>query len=148
MQIPYLDGFLVKYLLGVLTVVCAVANLYPIFSVIFTGGVGKNGSTVAVSPVNNSNLLLNMQKWEQHGMRSGAETTYLLQNIYSFNTHSLPPCFLLNYVSPRVILDFDIPTSSHATFTMNFTCIYKIHCQLCHYIQPTGVFISHAQSHF
>ncbi|XP_032675434.1 cholinephosphotransferase 1 isoform X1 [Odontomachus brunneus] len=48
MEIPYLDGFLVKYLLGVLTVVCAVANLCPIFSVIFTGGVGKNGSTVAI----------------------------------------------------------------------------------------------------
>ncbi|XP_019697727.1 cholinephosphotransferase 1 isoform X4 [Harpegnathos saltator] len=48
MEISFLDGFLVKYLLGVLTVVCAVANLYPIFSVIFTGGVGKNGSTVAL----------------------------------------------------------------------------------------------------
>ncbi|XP_032675435.1 cholinephosphotransferase 1 isoform X2 [Odontomachus brunneus] len=51
MEIPYLDGFLVKYLLGVLTVVCAVANLCPIFSVIFTGGVGKNGSTVAGTSV-------------------------------------------------------------------------------------------------
>ncbi|XP_011142127.1 cholinephosphotransferase 1 isoform X6 [Harpegnathos saltator] len=51
MEISFLDGFLVKYLLGVLTVVCAVANLYPIFSVIFTGGVGKNGSTVAGTSV-------------------------------------------------------------------------------------------------
>lgn len=38
-----------KYLLGVMTVVCALVNLYSIFLVIFTGGVGKNGSTVAVS---------------------------------------------------------------------------------------------------
>ncbi|KAL2715921.1 cholinephosphotransferase 1 isoform X1 [Vespula squamosa] len=46
--IPYIDGFLLKYLIGVMTVVCALANLYSIFSVIFTGGVGKNGSTVAI----------------------------------------------------------------------------------------------------
>ncbi|XP_043664726.1 cholinephosphotransferase 1 isoform X4 [Vespula pensylvanica] len=48
MEIPYIDGFLLKYLIGVMTVVCALANLYSIFSVIFTGGVGKNGSTVAI----------------------------------------------------------------------------------------------------
>ncbi|XP_046816064.1 cholinephosphotransferase 1 isoform X4 [Vespa crabro] len=48
MEIPYIDGFLLKYLIGVMTVVCALANLYSIFSVIFTGGVGKNGSTVAL----------------------------------------------------------------------------------------------------
>ncbi|XP_039314215.1 choline/ethanolaminephosphotransferase 1 isoform X3 [Solenopsis invicta] len=48
MEIPFLDGFMFKYLLGVMTVVCALANLYSIFSVIFTGGVGKNGSTVAL----------------------------------------------------------------------------------------------------
>ncbi|XP_018341991.1 PREDICTED: cholinephosphotransferase 1 isoform X5 [Trachymyrmex septentrionalis] len=47
-EIPFLDGFMFKYLLGVITVVCALANLYSIFSVIFTGGVGKNGSTVAI----------------------------------------------------------------------------------------------------
>ncbi|XP_011331569.1 choline/ethanolaminephosphotransferase 1 isoform X4 [Ooceraea biroi] len=47
-EIPFLDGFMFKYLLGVMTVVCALANLYSIFSVIFTGGVGKNGSTVAL----------------------------------------------------------------------------------------------------
>ncbi|XP_011697522.1 PREDICTED: choline/ethanolaminephosphotransferase 1 isoform X7 [Wasmannia auropunctata] len=47
-EIPFLDGFMFKYLLGVMTVVCALANLYSIFSVIFTGGVGKNGSTVAI----------------------------------------------------------------------------------------------------
>jgi len=51
-----------KYLLGVMTVVCALANLYSIFSVIFTGGEGKNGSTVAVSLL--IKILLNMQKWE------------------------------------------------------------------------------------
>ncbi|XP_003695947.1 cholinephosphotransferase 1 isoform X1 [Apis florea] len=48
MEIPYIDGFMFKYLIGVMTVICAVANLYSIFSVIFTGGVGKNGSTVAI----------------------------------------------------------------------------------------------------
>ncbi|XP_011871645.1 PREDICTED: cholinephosphotransferase 1 isoform X9 [Vollenhovia emeryi] len=48
LEIPFLDGFMLKYLLGVMTVVCALANLYSIFSVIFTGGVGKNGSTVAM----------------------------------------------------------------------------------------------------
>ncbi|XP_006609177.1 choline/ethanolaminephosphotransferase 1 isoform X3 [Apis dorsata] len=48
MEIPYIDGFMFKYLIGVMTVICAVANLYSIFSVIFTGGVGKNGSTVAL----------------------------------------------------------------------------------------------------
>ncbi|CAL1673746.1 unnamed protein product [Lasius platythorax] len=48
LEIPFLDGFMFKYLLGVMTVMCALANLYSIFSVIFTGGVGKNGSTVAI----------------------------------------------------------------------------------------------------
>ncbi|XP_076240630.1 choline/ethanolaminephosphotransferase 1 bbc isoform X1 [Calliopsis andreniformis] len=48
MEIPYIDGFMFKYLIGVMTVICALANLYSIFSVIFTGGVGKNGSTVAL----------------------------------------------------------------------------------------------------
>ncbi|XP_043508050.1 cholinephosphotransferase 1 isoform X6 [Frieseomelitta varia] len=51
MEIPYIDGFMFKYLIGVMTVICAVANLYFIFSVIFTGGVGKNGSTVAGTSV-------------------------------------------------------------------------------------------------
>ncbi|XP_012260391.1 cholinephosphotransferase 1 isoform X4 [Athalia rosae] len=51
MEIPYIDGFEFKYLLGVMTVVCALANLYSMFSVIFTGGVGKNGSTVAGTSV-------------------------------------------------------------------------------------------------
>ncbi|XP_076295290.1 choline/ethanolaminephosphotransferase 1 bbc isoform X4 [Lasioglossum baleicum] len=48
MEIPYIDGFMFKYLIGVMTVICALYNLYSIFSVIFTGGVGKNGSTVAI----------------------------------------------------------------------------------------------------
>lgn len=51
MEIPFIDGFEFKYLIGVMTVVCALANLYTIFSVIFTGGVGKNGSTVAGTSV-------------------------------------------------------------------------------------------------
>ncbi|XP_033216093.1 choline/ethanolaminephosphotransferase 1 isoform X4 [Belonocnema kinseyi] len=48
MEIPFIDGFEFKYLIGAMTVVCALTNLYTIFSVIFTGGVGKNGSTVAI----------------------------------------------------------------------------------------------------
>ncbi|XP_026673957.1 choline/ethanolaminephosphotransferase 1 isoform X2 [Ceratina calcarata] len=48
MEIPYIDGLMLKYLIGVVTLICALANLYSIFSVIFTGGVGKNGSTVAL----------------------------------------------------------------------------------------------------
>ncbi|XP_066591561.1 cholinephosphotransferase 1 isoform X4 [Prorops nasuta] len=51
MEIPFIDGFLLKYLIGVMTVVCGLANLYSIFTVIFTGGVGKNGSTVAGTSV-------------------------------------------------------------------------------------------------
>ncbi|XP_011498346.1 PREDICTED: cholinephosphotransferase 1 isoform X3 [Ceratosolen solmsi marchali] len=47
-KIPFLEGFQFKYMIGVMTVMCTLANLYPIFSVIFTGGVGKNGSTVAL----------------------------------------------------------------------------------------------------
>ncbi|XP_043268175.1 choline/ethanolaminephosphotransferase 1 isoform X4 [Venturia canescens] len=48
MEIPLIEGFELKYLIGVMTVVCALTSLYAMFSVIFTGGVGKNGSTVAV----------------------------------------------------------------------------------------------------
>ncbi|XP_023246239.1 choline/ethanolaminephosphotransferase 1 isoform X1 [Copidosoma floridanum] len=44
-------GFQLKYLIGVMTVICTLANLNSIFSVIFTGGVGKNGSTVAGTSV-------------------------------------------------------------------------------------------------
>ncbi|XP_058810789.1 choline/ethanolaminephosphotransferase 1 isoform X3 [Phymastichus coffea] len=50
-EIPLLDGFQFKYLIGVATMVCALTNLYSIFSVVFTGGVGKNGSTVAGTSV-------------------------------------------------------------------------------------------------
>lgn len=46
---PYINGFQFKYLIGVMTAVCTLTSLYSIFYVIFTGGVGKNGSTVAVS---------------------------------------------------------------------------------------------------
>lgn len=49
LQIFFLEGFQLKYTIGVMTVVCTLYNLYTILSVILTGGVGKNGSTVAVS---------------------------------------------------------------------------------------------------
>lgn len=55
---PFIDGFEFKYLIGVMTVVCALANLYSMFSVIFTGGVGKNGSTVAVSLIKQKNEMI------------------------------------------------------------------------------------------
>ncbi|XP_014228033.1 cholinephosphotransferase 1 isoform X1 [Trichogramma pretiosum] len=51
MEIPFVEGFQFKYLIGVMTVICALTNLYPILSVILTGGVGKNGSTVAGTSV-------------------------------------------------------------------------------------------------
>ncbi|XP_014213228.1 choline/ethanolaminephosphotransferase 1 isoform X3 [Copidosoma floridanum] len=50
-EIPFVEGFQLKYLIGVMTVICTLANLNSIFSVIFTGGVGKNGSTVAGTSV-------------------------------------------------------------------------------------------------
>jgi acetate kinase len=83
LQIPFLEGFQFKYLIGVMTVICALTNLYPIFSVIFTGGVGKNGSTVAVSWIDR--LLVGVMTFENenkdvigiwHGMRSEAELNY------------------------------------------------------------------------
>ncbi|XP_034949786.1 cholinephosphotransferase 1 isoform X1 [Chelonus insularis] len=47
-EIPYLNGLQLKYLLGGMTTVCALSSFYSMFTVIFTGGVGKNGSTVAL----------------------------------------------------------------------------------------------------
>ncbi|XP_077289829.1 choline/ethanolaminephosphotransferase 1 bbc isoform X2 [Arctopsyche grandis] len=37
-----------RYLLGLMTVICSSYSLFSIFSVILRGGVGKNGSTVAI----------------------------------------------------------------------------------------------------
>ncbi|XP_051168879.1 choline/ethanolaminephosphotransferase 1 isoform X2 [Leptopilina boulardi] len=51
MEIPFIEGFQFKYLIGVMTIMGALANLYTMFSVIFTGGIGKNGSTVAGTSV-------------------------------------------------------------------------------------------------
>ncbi|KAJ8675678.1 hypothetical protein QAD02_011464, partial [Eretmocerus hayati] len=50
-EIPLIEGFQFKYLIGVMTVICALLNLRSISSVIFTGGIGKNGSTVAGTSV-------------------------------------------------------------------------------------------------
>lgn len=41
-------------LMSVATIICGVWSLSRIFSVILAGGVGKNGSTVAVSPLQSS----------------------------------------------------------------------------------------------
>ncbi|XP_043479761.1 choline/ethanolaminephosphotransferase 1 isoform X4 [Leptopilina heterotoma] len=58
MEIPFIEGFQFKYLIGVMTIMGALANLYTMFSVIFTGGIGKNGSTVAI-PIPGLNVTLN-----------------------------------------------------------------------------------------
>ncbi|XP_008545660.1 choline/ethanolaminephosphotransferase 1 isoform X2 [Microplitis demolitor] len=50
-EIPYLTGLQLKYLIGGVTTICALSSFYSMFSVIFTGGVGKNGSTVAGTSV-------------------------------------------------------------------------------------------------
>ncbi|XP_015121614.1 choline/ethanolaminephosphotransferase 1 isoform X2 [Diachasma alloeum] len=50
-EMPYINGLQFKYLIGGMTAVCALTSLYSMFSVIFTGGVGKNGSTVAGTSV-------------------------------------------------------------------------------------------------
>ncbi|XP_057340687.1 choline/ethanolaminephosphotransferase 1 isoform X2 [Microplitis mediator] len=50
-EIPYLTGIQLKYLIGGVTTICALPSFYSMFSVIFTGGVGKNGSTVAGTSV-------------------------------------------------------------------------------------------------
>ncbi|XP_046994647.1 choline/ethanolaminephosphotransferase 1 isoform X2 [Schistocerca americana] len=49
-QIPY-TSYEMKYLLGFSTIIVASVTLYKNFVVIFTGGVGKNGSTVAGTSV-------------------------------------------------------------------------------------------------
>lgn len=120
MQIPYLDGFLLKYILGVVTVVCALANLFPIFSVIFTGGVGKNGSTVAVSP------LTRIFYWtcrNGSSMAWGAALRLLLYcKIFTDLTRILLPYFLLtlhSHISPCFFLHPVI-------FIMNCICHYMI----------------------
>ncbi|CAG5076731.1 Similar to chpt1: Cholinephosphotransferase 1 (Danio rerio) [Cotesia congregata] len=46
--IPYLNGLQLKYLIGGVTTICALSSFNSMFTVIFTGGVGKNGSTVAI----------------------------------------------------------------------------------------------------
>ncbi|XP_044593838.1 cholinephosphotransferase 1 isoform X6 [Cotesia glomerata] len=47
-EIPYLNGLQLKYLIGGVTTICALSSFNSMFTVIFTGGVGKNGSTVAI----------------------------------------------------------------------------------------------------
>lgn len=49
LQIPSLEFFEVRYTVFGITVVCGSVAVFNTFTVIFTGGVGKNGSTVAVS---------------------------------------------------------------------------------------------------
>ncbi|KAK0160077.1 hypothetical protein PV328_007522 [Microctonus aethiopoides] len=47
-EIPFVDGLQLRYVVGGMTILCALSSFYSMFSVIFTGGVGKNGSTVAL----------------------------------------------------------------------------------------------------
>ncbi|XP_014228037.1 cholinephosphotransferase 1 isoform X6 [Trichogramma pretiosum] len=58
MEIPFVEGFQFKYLIGVMTVICALTNLYPILSVILTGGVGKNGSTIYLPGLSTLNTII------------------------------------------------------------------------------------------
>ncbi|XP_066992925.2 choline/ethanolaminephosphotransferase 1 isoform X4 [Anabrus simplex] len=46
-KIPYVN-FELKYTIGISTIIIATITVYQNFLVIFTGGVGKNGSTVAI----------------------------------------------------------------------------------------------------
>lgn len=48
-QVGYLDLVEPWYLMVIATTVCAIMSSVGLFTVIVTGGVGKNGSTVAVS---------------------------------------------------------------------------------------------------
>ncbi|XP_015597905.1 choline/ethanolaminephosphotransferase 1 isoform X12 [Cephus cinctus] len=47
-KIPFIHGFEFRYFIAIITVAGALSSLNNMFSVIFTGGVGKNGSTVAI----------------------------------------------------------------------------------------------------
>ena len=51
LQIPFLEYVEVRYFIGVFTLVMALIVTYRNFVVVFTGGIGKNGSTCAVSDV-------------------------------------------------------------------------------------------------
>jgi acetate kinase len=52
LQIPFLEYIELRYLIGLFTVVMAVIVIYRNFVIVFTGGIGKNGSTCAVSFLN------------------------------------------------------------------------------------------------
>lgn len=43
------DTFVLWYVIPIMTLTCGLWSLYQTLIVVFTGGVGKNGSTVAVS---------------------------------------------------------------------------------------------------
>ncbi|XP_015597935.1 choline/ethanolaminephosphotransferase 1 isoform X13 [Cephus cinctus] len=45
-KIPFIHGFEFRYFIAIITVAGALSSLNNMFSVIFTGGVGKNGSTI------------------------------------------------------------------------------------------------------
>lgn len=49
LQIPSVEFFELRYTVLGMTIVCGSIAVFNTFTVIFTGGVGKNGSTVAVS---------------------------------------------------------------------------------------------------
>jgi hypothetical protein len=52
LQIPFLEYFEVRYLIFLFTVVMALIVMYRNSVIVFTGGIGKNGSTCAVSYLN------------------------------------------------------------------------------------------------
>lgn len=57
LQIPFLEYFEVRYLIFLFTIVMGLIVLYRNFVVVFTGGIGKNGSTCAVSCLNRFAIL-------------------------------------------------------------------------------------------
>lgn len=52
LQIPFLEYFELRYLIGLFSFVMAVIVTYRNSVIVFTGGIGKNGSTCAVSCFN------------------------------------------------------------------------------------------------
>ncbi|KAG8261493.1 hypothetical protein J6590_070898 [Homalodisca vitripennis] len=59
-KVGFLDFVELRFGMVLMTIVCGSVSLFNIFTVIFTGGVGKNGSTVAMS-------ILNMQYNQSFG---------------------------------------------------------------------------------
>ncbi|KAK6630354.1 hypothetical protein RUM44_005021 [Polyplax serrata] len=49
LKVDFIFKWELRYLIALVTIICCSYNVYQVFTVIISGGVGKNGSTVAVS---------------------------------------------------------------------------------------------------